>query len=178
MSSPVLYTPTILIDAVIDAVIAFLQPFVGVGVPIVRAQQNRVNPPKTLGQTDPLAFVQVRELFEQDLETPTMLQVPNQIASIGTPTLIAIQIDFYGITSGDWCKAVKAVTRSPYAPAQFPDGIKPLYCDDGHQIPLVTGEMQYENRWALTLSLQYCPLVYVPQQSATAIALNFFEVIQ
>lgn len=169
-----LYVPSILIDAVIVALSGFLQPFVGEDTPIIRGQQNRVPPPI-------LAFVKLYEVFEGDLETPTMTQNPDpatQQATILTPTKIDIQVDFYGIAAGDWLKAVKAVYRSPYAPAQFPDGIAPLYCSDGHQAPLITGEEQYENHWVLTAVLQYNPNVIVPQQSATALAVNEFEDLQ
>ena len=166
------YIPTIVIDDVITALAAFLQPFVGSDTPIVRAQVNRVPPPLT-------AFVMLRELFEVDLETSTFVNVSAYLqGSIATPTRISIQIDFYGPSAGDWCKAVKAVYRSQYAPNQFPDGIKPLWCSDGHQIPLITGEEQYENRWSLTAELQYNPIVTVPQQSATVLAVNIFEDLQ
>lgn len=178
MSTSALYTSSILIDAVIDALKAFLQPFVGASTPIVRAQQNRVAPPTVPGQPDPLAFVSLRDLMQMDLETPAMNQSLDptiQQATVSTPTQITIQIDFFGVSSGDWIRAVKAVYRSCYAPDQFPDGIKPLYCDDGHQIPLVTGEEQYENRWALTAQLQYNPLIIVPQQSATVLETSISE---
>lgn len=163
------YVPTILVDAVIDELIAFLQPFVGVDIQIIRGQQNRVPPP-------PNTYVVVTELFQDDIETPTFLNNgTTEQASIATPTKITIQVDFYGNSAGDWCKAVKAVYRSPYAPDQFPSGMAPLYCDNGHQIPLVTGEEQYQFHWALTCELQYNPLVYVPQQSALHLETSIFE---
>lgn len=167
MSSPN-YIPSILIDAVITALADFIQPFVG-AAPIIRAQVNRVPPPAP-------GFVELREILQVDLETPTSTNnTLNQQAQITTPTRIDIQVDFYGPSAGDWCKAIKAVMRSQYAPAQFPAGIAPLYCSDGNQAPLITGEQQYENRWILTCSLQYNPNVFVPQQSATALAVNETE---
>jgi hypothetical protein len=54
-------------------------------------------------------------------------------------------------------------------------GIAPLYCDDGQEVPLVTGEEQYERRWALTMSLQYNPIVIVPQQSAEVLSMNILN---
>jgi len=170
--SAVPYVPTILIDAVITALASFLQPFVGGdATPIIRAQVNRVPPPVP-------AFVQLLELLEVDLETPAVVNNGADDvlqATVKTPTRIDIQIDFYGPSAGDWCKAVKAIFRSSYAPAQFPDGIKPLYCSDGHQAQLITGEEQYESRWILTATLQYNPDVIIPQQSATSLAVNIFE---
>jgi hypothetical protein len=177
MSTPP-YFPSITIDAVIEALIGFIAPFVPVGTPIIRGQQNRVAPPITAGEADPLAFIKLQEIGMSDLETPTMTQSADgsiQIASISTPTQIEVQIDFYGVSSGDYCKAIKAVWRSAYAPAQFPAGIAPLYCTDGHQAPLVTGEEQYEDRWVITGSLQYNPVITVPQQSALTLATNIFE---
>lgn len=165
------YIPTITIDAVITALAAFLQPFVGIGTPIIRAQQNRVPPPIT-------GFVELQELLEMDLETPAFVNngaADVLQATITTPTRIDIQVDFYGPSAGDWCKAVKAVYRSPYAPDQFPAGIAPLYCSDGQQAPLITGEEQYENRWIITATLQYNPDVIIPQQSATTLEVKTIE---
>jgi hypothetical protein len=53
-----------------------------------------------------------------------------------------------------------------------------LYCSDGHQMPLTTGEQQYETRWTLTASLQYNPTVSIPQQSANTLAVNIMEASQ
>ena len=167
MSTPP-YVPSILIDQVIDALGEFLQPFIA-GVLIVRGQVNRVPPPVT-------PFVKLTELLINDLETPSVTRDPanTQISMIG-PARIDVQVDFYGPSAGDWCKAVKGVFRSVYAPAQFPDGIKPLYCTDGTQAPLITGEEQFETHWIITASLQYNPTVIVPQQSATALSINILE---
>lgn len=179
--SATLYVPSILIDDVFTALIAFLQPFVGnfngtnitpnVPTPIVRGQQNQVNPPQP-------AFVKVTEILRKNLDTPTFENStdPNvQQAAIGNSKQLDIQIDFYGSNSANWSAAVESVWRSPYAPEQFPAGIAPLYCSDAHQGPLITGEEQYENRWVITASLEYNPLVIVPQQSATQFKTNIFE---
>jgi hypothetical protein len=160
-----LYTPSITVDAVIDALGAFIQPFVG-AAQIIRGQVNRVAPP--IG-----SFVELTEILQCDLEYPVnwydSINLQRQI--IG-PKRIVIQADFYGPESGDWCSAVKTVFRSPYAASQFPNGIAPLYTDDGHETPLLTGEQQYERRWVLTCSLQFSPVVIVPQQSANTLEMN------
>jgi len=172
MSTIPLYFPSISVDAVIEALTAFLTPFVPTGCPIVRGWQNRVSPPFTAAASDPLAFVKLSEVNQVDLETPQMVQSSDpsiQQATVLTPTRVDVQIDFYGLMAGDYCKAVKAVFRSPYCPDQFPDGIAPLYCGDAIRGALVTGEDQYEDRWLVTASLQYNPTVTVPQQSATVI---------
>jgi hypothetical protein len=161
------YQPSIAIDDVITALGTFLQPFVG-SADIIRAEVNRVAPPAG-------PFVELTELMTVDLETPQTLNNADQTTSIKGPARIDVQVDFYGPASGDWCRAVKGVFRTPYAAAQFPANIKPLYCSDGTQAPLMTGEEQYEVRWVLTASLQYNAVIIVPQQSADALAMNIVE---
>lgn len=159
---------TIPVDSVITALGQFLEPFVD-GAWIIRAQQNRVAPPRG-------PFVKLTEILQTPLETATLTNDgDNGQLTIYGPKRIDIQIDFYGPCAGDQCAAVATVYRTAYAPAQFPDGIKPLYCSDGNQGPLITGEEQYESRWTLTASLQYNPLVVLPQQSATALEINTLE---
>lgn len=160
-----MYSVSITVDNVIDALADFLQPFVGTAE-IVRAQANRVPMPQG-------PCVVLTELLQVDLETPSITDDPlvNQMAA-ASPKRIDIQIDFYGPSAGDWCAAVKGVYRTPYAPAQFADGVKPLYCSDGLQSPLVTGEQQWESRWTLTASLQYNPIVTVPQEFADVLVPN------
>lgn len=165
MTAP--YVASIAVDAVMVALGAFLRPFMPAGAQIIRGQVNRTSPP-------PSPFVQIREILEVDLSTPVVTNDAAQI-NITSPTRIDIQIDFYGPSAGDYCKAVKGVFRSYYATAQFPANIQPLYCTDAHQSPLITAEQQYETRWTLTASLQYNPTVIVPQDYASALKVNILE---
>lgn len=160
-----MYSVSITVDNVIDALADFLQLFVG-SAEIVRTQANRVPMPKG-------PCVVLTELLQVDLETPWITDDPlaNQAAATG-PKRIDIQIDFCGPSAGDWCAAVKGVYRTHYATSMFSDGVKPLYCSDGLQSPLVTGEQQWESRWTLTASLQYNPSVTVPQEYADALLVN------
>lgn len=158
-----MYGVSITVDGVIDALADFLQPFCD-GAEIVRAQVNRVPMPGT-------PCVVLTELLQKDIETPILSYLPddNQADVLG-PAQIDVQVDFYGPNAGDQCKAVKGVFRSIYSASAFPDGIKPLFCSDGIQSPLITGEQQWESRWMLTASLQYNPVVSVPQQFADELA--------
>ena len=155
-----MYTASITVDQVIEALADFIQPFVGTAE-IVRAQVNRTPMPFT-------PCVVLTELLQVDLETPSYIYggLTEQMTSTGSQR-IDVQIDFYGPSAGDQCAAIKSIFRTPYATAQFPSGIKPLYCGDGIQSPLITGEEQWQSRFTLTASLQYNVSVTVPQQSAT-----------
>ena len=162
------FTVSITVDNIIDALSAFLQPFVG-ACEIIRGQQNRVSMP--LG-----GFVELTEILQVDLETPSDNYDPaNSQVTIAGPKRIDIQVDFYGPTAGDQCTAVKGVFRTNYAVAQFPPGIEPLYCSDGHQAPLLDAEQQYETRFTITASLQYNPNVSVPQQFANVVSVILEE---
>lgn len=169
MSVPTPYVPSIIVDNVIAALGAFLTPFVG-SAQIIRGQQNRVAPPSSVAE-----FVKLTEIFEDDLETPVTGRISQGQINFTTPTKIDIQVDFYGPSAGDWCKAVKTVYRTPYTVSQFPAGISPLYCSEARQLPLTNAEDQYEARWTVTASLQYNPTVYLPLQSATALKMNLVE---
>ena len=168
MSAPIQYVSSIALDSVFDALGAFLQPFVGTAQ-VARAQVNRVAMP--VG-----SFVELTEISSVDLEVPrsTYDGVNFQSDIIGPKRLI-IQADFYGALAGDWCAAVKTVWRTPYAVAQFPLGIAPLYCDDGNEAPLITGEEQYERRWTLSMNLQYNPQIVVPLQAANKLSMNILD---
>lgn len=154
-----MYTSSITIDAVIDALADFLQPFVG-SAEIIRAQVNRTSMPSN-------PCVVLTELLQVDLSVPrTEYQPDDNTATIHGPARIDIQIDFYGVQAGEFCKSVKSAFRSEWGFARFPTNIKPLYTSDGIQSPLITGEKQYESRWTLTATLQYNPTVMVSQEFA------------
>lgn len=153
------YTSSITVDQVIDALKAFLAPFMP-GAQIVRAQVNRVALP-----SNPCAVL--TELLQVDLSVPaTDYQPLANTATIYGPSRIDVQIDFYGAQAGEFCKTVKTAFRSHWGFAHFPANIRPLYTSDGVQSPLLTGEQQYESRWTLTASMQYNPTVTVPQEFA------------
>ena len=166
-----MYTSSITVDQVIDALAAFLAPFMP-GAQIVRGQVNRVALP-----SNPCAVL--TEILQVDLSVPhTEYQPPvdpapaDGTATIYGPSRIDVQIDFYGEQASEFCKTVKTAFRSQWGFAHFPANIKPLYTSDGIQAPLVTGEQQYERRWTLTASLQYNPIVTVPQEFAEEITPN------
>ena len=154
-----MYSSSITVDQVIDAMADFLAPFVP-AAQIVRAQVNRVPMPSNPG-------IVLTELNQVDLSVPdTEYQPDASTATIKGPTRIDVQIDFYGAQAGEFCKTAKTAFRSHWGFAHFPANIKPLYTSDGVQSPLTTGEQQYESRWTLTASMQYNPTVTVPQEFA------------
>lgn len=159
------FVTSITVDDVIDALAALLEPLAA-GYTIVRGQVNRVPQPR------PLAII-LTEVHLADLQVPSYFVDPDaEQGAIHGPRQIGVQCDIYGANAGDVCTVIKQALRSDYAFRNMPAAIKVLYPDDGRQIPLVTGEQQYETRWTLTVALQYNPVVTVPQQTATALEVD------
>ena len=161
------YVSSITVDQVIDALKVFLMPFIPDGQnKIVRGQVNRVAQP-----ADPC--IVMTELLEVDLSQPRQdYQPTDSTATIHGPSRIDVQLDFYGELSSDYCKAVKQTFRSMWGSLQFPPNIQPLYTSDGVQSPMVSGEAQWQSRWTLTVSLQYNPVVTVPQEFADELGVH------
>lgn len=147
-------TPSITIDNVIAALADFLEPLMPAGTQIVRAQTNRVAMP-------PPPCVVLTEMGQYDLSTTRATYDINTGANFHRSTRIDFQLDFYDGKAGEMCNTAKTLLRSTYGPENFPEGIKPLYCSDGIQSPLITGEEQYEARWTVTVSMQYNPVINV-----------------
>lgn len=151
------------IDAAVVAIKDFLQPLMPNGTTIVRGMANNVPAPK------PLAVVITEIGQPQFTTTRTSLDANAGTMAYVMPKILNFQIDFYGQQAGDACNTAVTMLRSVYIDDKFPDGIEPLYCTDGMQAPLITGEKQFQTRWFFTLSLQYNSSVVVLQQSFNAV---------
>ena len=160
------YLPSITIDTAIDALADFLQPFAAASE-IVRAQVNRTSMPTG-------DCVVLTELLSVDLAVPYVDLIASGVAATGRQRF-DVQVDFYGASAGDQCRSVMNAFRTGWGFDSFPNGIKPLYTSDGVQSPLVSGEQQWVSRWTLTVSLQYNPVVTLPQQSADELAPNTID---
>jgi hypothetical protein len=162
-----MFTISITIDDVIDAVSNYLIPFSN-GVEIIRAQTNRV--PAPVGE-----FITLNEIGQYEIETPEIINDPDSgIMTIINLTKIVIQIDFYGNNGGDYARAFLSAFRSTYGYDNFPDGIKPLYCDDIQQMGFILDNRQYNHRWTIRCYLAYNPIMTLPQQYADDFELNLF----
>lgn len=147
------------IDAAVVAVADFLQPLMPVGTQIVRGQVNDVPAPL------PPSIV-ITEIGQPQYTTTRK----QPIAVDGTqtyvmPVQLRFQLDFYGWSGGEMSNITTTMIRSIYPEGRFPEGVKPLYCTDAFQSPLMTGEKQFEARWTQELYVQYNAPVTVAQES-------------
>lgn len=152
------------LDQAIDALASFAELFMG-GAKAVRAQVNRVSMPS--GDCAVLT-----EIMQVDLSVPYAAATSASAVTLAGPKRLDIQIDFYGASAAEWCNAFMTAFRTGYGFDQFIGGIRPLYCSDGVQAPLVSGEQQYVSRWTVTASLQYNATVSIPQQTASVVAVS------
>lgn len=153
------FVSSIPVDTVIEKLALFITQFMQ-GGQVARTQVNRV--PQL-----PAPCAYLTELLQVDLEIPYQTyNTVDSLANINGPQQIDIQVDIYGAAAGEICKAVKSAFRTEWGTDQFPANVKPLYTNDGVQSPLIGAEQQYESRWTLTVSMQYNPVITVPQQFA------------
>lgn len=140
----------------VDTAIVHTAGFLGSVMPwipnenIIRGQVNGVPPPL------PPAIVITEILQAQFTTTRTKLGglIGNEI-TYKMPRRLDLQIDCYGSRGGEMAVIGTTLLRSMAATEYFPEGYEPLYCSDPMQLPLITGEKQYEARWTFTFSMQY-----------------------
>lgn len=169
MSIPVSLTE----DALVDALGAFVQVIVGDLVAVVRGQQNRVPPPKG-------RYVYITPILAPALSLPhtTYADMPGAGAmTLTRPTQWNAQVDCYGDGAQDLALAICIALRSSYGcDALKASGAQPLYTGEPRQLPFITGEDQYLERWSVDAVLQFNPSITVPQQFADQLRVDFVEV--
>lgn len=123
---------------------------------IIQSQVNRVPEPKSAN------FVLMTPTYRRRLATnvttwataPDPAPPPDTIR-MARDTEVTIQLDIHGPASADNAQVIATVWRSGYAcEAINPEIFQPLYASDGHQVPFINAEKQYENRWVMSLVLQ------------------------
>ena len=90
-------------------------------------------------------------------------------------TTVSVQIDVHGPNSADNAQIISTLFRDDYATTQFATSgfdVNPLYADDPKLVPYDNGEQQIEERWIIDAMLQINPIVQVPQQFASSVAVK------
>lgn len=139
---------------------------------VIRAQVNRTSMPA--GE-----FVSMTPRASDPLSTNVYSIATSSTKSIKSPTRWAVQIDCYGAQACDRAKSIAALLRDDYACQKFAASgfdIQPLYASDAQQMPLITGEQQYLERWTFEIALQYNGVLTVPQDTADALVVGLINV--
>lgn len=158
---------------IVTAMRTFLLDVLPDGVEVVRGQQNLVGEPDGADFVVMTPAVRTRvstnvDSWSSDPDTDTI--------QIQRGTFVDMQLDIHGPNSADNGQIITTVWRDEWAVDAIPGMIfAPLYATDGHQLPYINGEKQYEDRWVIDLLLHVKPTITVSQQFADAITINLVE---
>lgn len=141
----------------------FLTGVLPVGVTIILGQENQVpSPVGEFVQMTPGTFRRLGTNVHKYTDPGTN---PGTMAASATREL-SIQLDCYGKDSQSYALIIETLFRDGFAVDQFPAGIAPCYAGDLQQIPLITGEENWLERWKLDVKMSVVPTVTVPQDFA------------
>jgi hypothetical protein len=154
-------------------VLAALRTFIlsAVTCEVIVAQTNRVAMPKG-------DFITMTSMSQVPLSTNTDTWDATT-KTVLRPTQFTIQLDCYGTTAANNAQVVAALLRDDFACQSFKSSgfdIQPLYAGDAQQMPLISGEDQYINRWTFNCVLQANPTITLTQQTANALTVGVVNV--
>ena len=164
-------TPTV--SLVLADIKAFVQAILGAGVPCIRGIVNRV--PAPIPQNGFVVMTPIyQERLEYNLDIYSTAPTPwpaNE--SVQTAMRIDVQLDVYGTGgwAGTWAGWIVSLWRDEFACAIMQNS-QPLYADEARMVPLIDSEAQYEERWSITLTAQYNPVITPPQEFADGLSLG------
>ena len=154
-----LFAPSRTVDNCIDAIADYLTLFGA--IEIVRGGVSRVPMPN-----DP--FIQLTEIAVIPLCKPVEIY-RDSMGILTEHTRLDIQVDFFGWLINDMARLVHGAFRTIWTSQQFPAWLAPLFCDEPKKLSFSNSEDQVENRWAMVMSVQFNPDLYVPEQSFTSV---------
>ena len=149
---------------------------------VIRTPVNRAAMPKgpfiALTPSGNSALSQTISSYADTTHTPTPPALPYKTTArtVLRPAQYDIQVDCYGLGSGDRANTLSMLIRDQYGIENMENTvITPLFATDAHQMPIVDGEAQYEERWTFEVQLQINPAIVLPQAAADSIATTFYE---
>jgi hypothetical protein len=154
-----------------NALCAFIILCVPEGTPIQRGQLNQVPEPNV--DCVILTTIGAPRRIGTNLDTTEAVIVDGVLqgftAAVEADFEYEVQADFYSENAESWSMAAELLWRDKIGYNQMPDGMKPLYSEGRRQLPFVSAEKQWVQRWMLSLFLDYQPIWTQPTQAATAI---------
>ena len=140
------------------------------GWEVVLGQANRVPQPPT----DGLVSVIFRGLNRLATTVDTWSEAPDPVVLTHQQDVAAkIQLQVFGEDAVDAVNTITTLLRSSYACQFFAgSGIAPLFCDDGQQVPFITGETQYQDRYIVEAQFEMSVTMATTQQFADTWALT------
>lgn len=158
-------------EALFTALRAFILDVLPAGIEVVQGQDNNVPMPACDD------FVVMTAARRQQMATTATSYDPDAGAKeVDLSSAFHFQLDLYGPRGADNSQVLVTLFRDDHG-ARFlgAHGVAPLYCEDGQQMPLVTGEQQYLTRWMVRGVLQANVAVTVPMQFADTLITTLLE---
>lgn len=152
---------------ILTALRTYLLTLVSIGCEIVKGQTNRVPSPASPNYVVMTPIMRMRLATNDDSYSDPFPLSGSR--SITQETRVTIQLDVHGPKSADNAQVISTMLRDMAACDSFKGSgfdIQPLYTSDPRQLPFITGEDQYEDRWSLDVEIQANPIVTVPQDFA------------
>ncbi len=125
-----------------------------ISLPVIRTPVNRAAMP--VGDFVALSPSGIKRLATNTDAFPTITT-----ETILQPMEFSMRVDCYGATACDTAQLLGAVFRDELAVDAFSGSgydIAPLYAGDPIQMPVVTGEDQYLERWTFEIYMQFNPV--------------------
>jgi len=138
---------------------------------VIRSPVNRVAMPKN-------DFIALTPIRQTALETNAHAYTATE-ETVKRPTQYTIQADFYGARASDRAHTITTLFRDEIACQFLADSgfdIQPLFASDPQQLPIVTGEEQYLERWTALFELQMNPILTLTIETANTLAVGVLNV--
>jgi hypothetical protein len=165
------YAVSLTEDGIMTALRSFILAVLPAGVECVQGQDNFVQMPPGAD------FVIMTPAMRKQLsQTEHAYDIPGMSEEISRSTGLHFQIDVYGPNASDNTQVITTLFRDDFGFQFFkPSGLAPLYCDDGQQMPFISGEKTYIQRWMMRGLLQTNLAVDVPVQFADTLITTLTE---
>lgn len=159
-------------DAIMTGLRTFILAVLPTGVEVVQGQDNNVPLPAA---TDFVIMTPARR--EQLSQTAHAYDPVAGTNEISRSTSLHFQLDIYGPSGSDNAQLITTLFRDDYGFQFFkPYGLAPLYCDDGQQMPLVSDQKLWVQRWMMRGVLQTNLAISTPAEFADTIVITSQEV--
>ena len=138
---------------------------------VIRAQQNKVAMPK--GE-----FIALTPVNFKALNTPVNTNTATQ-QTIERHYQFIVQVDCYGANALGRATTLSMLLRDGIATDYFSQSgfnCQTLYADDAQQLPIVTGEEQWLERWTFQSALQLNQQITTTIETADTLSIDLIDV--
>jgi hypothetical protein len=138
---------------------------------VIRAPANRAAMPAG-------DFIALTPIFSAGLAT-NVHSYTDTTKKVLRSEQFAVQVDCYGASSANRARTVALLFRDDVAVQSFKSSgfdMVPLYAGDAKQMPIISGEEQYIERWTFECVMQLNPVITLTQETANTLEAGLINV--